>query len=104
VTGGERAEVVEAFAAAAEPVLVADGRAEAVVDGRIRATLEVAPPDQRGVALVRATGSRRHLRQLAERAAARGVALEGETEEEVYAALGLPLIPPDEREGTGEVD
>jgi hypothetical protein len=57
------------------------------------------------VALVRASGSRRHVRQLEERAESLGVALgDGATDEaDVYARLGLPLIPPERREGLDEV-
>jgi DNA polymerase (family 10) len=86
-----------------EPTLVAADRVETVVDG-LRATVHVAPLEHRAVALVRATGSRRHVRQLEERASALGVALGGESEEEVYRRLGLAFIAPERREGTGEVE
>jgi len=50
-----------------------------------------------GTALIRATGSDAHLAQL-------GDLPHGDDEEEVYRALGLPVIPPELREGLGEVD
>src|SRR5207245_3443629 len=33
-----------------------------------------------------------------------GTRVAGETEDEVYAAVGLPWIPPELRENTGEID
>src|SRR5918996_3633070 len=61
-----------------------------------------------GLTWVRATGSQAHLDQLQARARARGVELgpggRFPDEASVYAALGLPWIPPELREGTGEID
>jgi DNA polymerase (family 10) len=65
--------------------------------------------------LLTATGSERHLAALAERAARRGVAWDltgetgalkpdGESEATLYAALGLPYIEPELREGEGELE
>jgi len=66
--------------------------------------------------LVQATGSEAHLRQLADYAAGRGFALTGAAlwrgsefvptpdEEHFYGPLGLSLIPPELREGQGEID
>jgi len=74
------------------------------------------PPERFGLALLHATGSAAHLEQLAARAGARGMQwsrtdLAGaqETaqlahEKDVYRALGLPWIPPELREGAGEVE
>jgi DNA polymerase (family 10) len=65
--------------------------------------------------LVQATGSDAHVRQLAERAAARGCSLRGAAlwrgsefvptpdEAALYQALGLAWIPPELREGDGEI-
>jgi DNA polymerase (family 10) len=70
----------------------------------------VTPPQNLGAVLVQATGSDEHLRALAEHASARGFTLAGTalwqgsrfvptpTEEVLYAALGLPWIPPELRE------
>ena len=61
---------------------------------------------QWGLAMVRATGADAHLRQLRaaglEELAATDQPLE--TEEQVYAALGLQLIPPELREGRDEIE
>ena len=68
------------------------------------------------VALWRATGSSSHVEAVAERLAARGLTLDGDllrdgrgapvpvgAEEEIYALAGLPRIPPEMREGFGEL-
>jgi DNA polymerase (family X) len=74
------------------------------------------PPERLGLALLHATGSAAHLEQLAARAQERGLRWSrtdpvgaGEAgqltgEEEVYRALDLPWIPPELREGSGEID
>jgi DNA polymerase (family 10) len=65
---------------------------------------------------VQATGSEAHVAQLAEHAHARGFGLDGAAlwrgsefvattdERSFYAALGLPEIPPELREGRGEIE
>jgi DNA polymerase (family 10) len=55
-----------------------------------------------GLALVRATGSAEHLRQLD--ALLSGVSGPWRNEESVYRAAGLPWIPPELREGMGEIE
>ena len=83
----------------------------------LRAQLWVHPPEHFGTALVYATGSKDHNVRLRELALDKGLSLSehslihtdgsGEitcaTEEDVYAALGLPWIPPELREDHGEV-
>jgi DNA polymerase (family 10) len=83
----------------------------------VRAQVWVHPPEKFGTALQYATGSKDHNVQLRQLALEKGLSLSehalsktdgsGEilcaTEEEVYAALGLPLIPPELREDRGEV-
>ena len=54
--------------------------------------------------LLRATGSAAHVEHLERLARARGVRLEGETEADIYRRLGLPFIPPELREGEGEIE
>jgi len=73
------------------------------------------PPVNAGAVLVQATGSEAHLRELAARAADRGFSLNAAAlwrgsqfvatpdEETFYRALGLNPIPPELREGMGEV-
>lgn len=78
--------------------------------------LHVSEPERHGAALILATGSREHVRELTAFAAARGFALDDRglrrgrrlvpcpDEQDVYAALGLPFIEPELREGRGEIE
>lgn len=88
-----------------------------VATDRGRATFHVATPAQLGAALVWHTGSRRHTRALSARAERRGLVfrdgllrrldgapLDAPAEEDLYRHLGLPCIPPELREGDGELD
>ncbi|MFI5166967.1 MAG: DNA polymerase/3'-5' exonuclease PolX [Thermoanaerobaculales bacterium] len=84
----------------------------------VRAQVWVHPPERFGTALVYATGSKDHNVGIRQRALSKGLSLsehalakvkgKGEilcaTEEEVYEALGLPWIPPELREGRGEIE
>jgi DNA polymerase (family 10) len=82
----------------------------------LRAQLWVHPPERFGTALQYATGSKDHNVRLRELALKKGLSLSDQafmrpdgseilcaTEEEVYAQLGLPWIPPELREDRGEV-
>lgn len=74
--------------------------------GGLRAELHVAPPAKLGWAQIRATGSSAHVDLLLARAADRGMnldILDAADEPHVYAALGLPYLPPEVRDGTDEV-
>jgi DNA polymerase (family 10) len=94
----------------------------------IRVDLRVARPDEFGAALQYFTGSWDHNVTLRNRAIDRGLKMNeygvfdvsglddpdaakragervaGETEESMYAALGLPTMPPELREDTGEIE
>jgi len=68
--------------------------------------LHVTAPDRAGAALVIATGSPAHVEGLRARAADRGVdlaAIAAPDEAGVYAALGLPYLPPEIRDGDDEL-
>jgi DNA polymerase (family 10) len=54
--------------------------------------------------LLRETGSAAHVERLEGLARERGVRLEGASEAEIYRRLGLPLIPPELRDDTGEIE
>ena len=83
----------------------------------LNADLRVVPPASWGAALQYFTGSQAHNIALRARARDRGLTLNeysvrrladesvvaGASEEEVYAALGLPWIPPELREDRGEI-
>jgi DNA polymerase (family 10) len=67
----------------------------------VEVAVRVAAPDEFGTMLHSATGSREHLSAIgARRARGRLCA----REEDVYADAGLPWIPPEIRQGTGEVE
>lgn len=85
-------------------------------DNGIRAQLWVLPPERFGTGLQYATGSKDHNVRLRELALKRGFSLSEHaltrtdgseilcaSEEEVYAALGLPWISPELREDRGEM-
>jgi DNA polymerase (family 10) len=120
VAAAESAPVMEAFTTLPGVMRVL-GKGETkssieFADG-VRAQVWVHPPEKFGTALQYATGSKDHNVQLRQLALDKGLSLSehaltrtdgsGEilcaTEEEVYAALGLPWIPPELREDRGEV-
>ncbi|HXH84605.1 MAG TPA: DNA polymerase/3'-5' exonuclease PolX [Candidatus Tectomicrobia bacterium] len=121
------AAVVDAFAAlpgAATVLARGDTRASIEVaapgtaTGAVQVDLRVVEPEAFGAALQYFTGSRDHNVRLRELARRRGLTISeygvfeeatgrrvaGATEEEVYAAVGLPWIPPELREHAGELE
>ena len=95
------------------------GAAEAAVrlGGGITAHLVVVPPEAFGAALVVETGSAEHVDELREvgrkkklrlersgLAGPRGARVAAPDEAAVYDALGLAFVPPELREGSGEVE
>lgn len=128
VAARESAPVMEAFTTLPGVVRVlGKGETKASIefgDG-VRAQVWVHPPEKFGTALQYATGSKDHNVQLRQLALDKGLSLSEHaltktdpstssgqaakeeilcaTEEEVYAALGLPWIPPELREDRGEV-
>jgi DNA polymerase (family 10) len=111
--------VMEAFVSHPEVVRVlSQGETKSSVEyGRnLRAQLWVHPPERFGTALQYATGSKDHNVRLRELAQKKGLSLSDQaflrsdgsemlcaTEQEVYASLGMPWIPPEMREDRGEV-
>ncbi len=91
-------------------------RASVVLRCGLQVDLRVVPESSFGAALAYFTGAKAHNIVLRKRAQARGLKLNeygvfrgerqiaGDTEESVYAALGLPWIPPELREDRGEVE
>lgn len=96
----------------------AAGSCSAVLADDIPLELRVVEPDRYAGALLDATGSADHLRDLARVARERGLELgiEGLAsktsgahvlaagEEDLYRHLGLPYVPPELREGVGEIE
>lgn len=86
--------------------------------GGIQADLRLVPAESRGAAMQYFSGSKSHNIALRDRAIARGFKLNeyglfrvddgslvaGRTEAEIYDALGLAEIPPELREGRGELE
>jgi DNA polymerase (family 10) len=116
-------ETNDAPAAIAEyvglPMVLSVGqRSEAEATVRVRpgidAHLRCAAPEAFGAGWLYTTGASRHFEQAQQRARELGLELTpqglfragtriaGETEEEIYQALGVPFIPPELREGAGE--
>ena len=86
---------------AVQQVLHRTARRALVLYQQLEVDLRIAAADEFGTVLYAATGSRAHLgamrsRQRRTRLCAR--------EEDVYAQAGLPWIPPELRQGTGEVE
>jgi len=91
-------------------------RSSVVLRSGIQVDLRVVPAASRGAALVYFTGSKPHNIALRRIAQAKGLKLNeygvyrgrrriaGETEESVYASLGLAWIPPQRREEDGELE
>jgi DNA polymerase (family 10) len=121
VAANDAAPVMEAFLAMplVDRVLGRGDTKTSVVTPRgIQIDVRVVAPHQLGAALLYFTGSKSHNVKLRQRALGRGytlneyalTALEGgkviasETEEEIYAALGLPFIAPVLREDWGEIE
>jgi DNA polymerase (family 10) len=73
-------------------------------------TLHVVKPEKFGATLLNLTGSKDHLNQLEELAGHRDLRFDrflaqaGLTEDDIYQQLGLPPIPPELREASGEVE
>lgn len=92
-----------------------DARSSVILDCGVQVDLRIVPPESFGSALVYFTGSKAHVIELRRIALRLGLKineygvfrgddrLAGETEEEVYRAIGLPYIEPELRENTGEI-
>jgi DNA polymerase (family 10) len=93
-------------------------KSSVLLAGGFQADLRLVPEESRGAALQYFTGSKAHNIALRDRALSKGLKLNeyglfrtdtnerlaGEREEELYAALGLPWIPPELREARGEIE
>jgi DNA polymerase (family X) len=132
VAATEVAPVVDWFVAlegVKEVTARGETKASVRFENGLQADLRIVPEDQFAFALHHFTGSKDHNVQMRQRALARGVSLsewglvpaEGEgtvkqksedrsqrtevkTEAELFAALGLHFIPPELREGMGEIE
>ena len=111
--------VIEAFVRLPQIAAVyAQGihRAQVFLHSGLQVDVKVVPPSSWGAGMLYITGSKAHSIRLRQRALERGqrlneygvwhgtACLASETEEAVYAALGLPWIAPPLREDTGEIE
>jgi DNA polymerase (family 10) len=118
-TARDPAAMMKRFAGYAEvSKLIAQGptRSSALLASGIQVDLRVVPKESFGAALAYFTGSKAHNIALRRIAIDKGLKLNeyglfrgerpiaGETEESVYAALGLPPIAPELREDQGEIE
>jgi len=87
-------------------VLRVDASAQrALLSAGVPLALEVCEPGNCGSAWIEATGNEAHWAELRRRAELRGVDWRAfATEDEFYAALGLPWIPPELRQGRAEFE
>jgi DNA polymerase (family X) len=93
-----------------------DTKSSVVLSGGLQVDLRVVPRESYGAAMVYFSGSQAHCIHLRRVAQSAGMLLNeyglfrghkhvaGETEEEVYRALGLPWIAPELREDRGEIE
>src|SRR5262245_3224775 len=120
VAGDRAGAVMDAFASdqVVERVLAkGEAKTSVLTKQGMQVDLRVVPRDAWGAAMIYFTGSKPHNIRIREMAVRKGLKLNeyglfkaksgdlivAETEEEVYAKLGLPWIPPTLREDRGEV-
>jgi DNA polymerase (family 10) len=121
VASEEPVEVMDAFTSvgAVERVLAkGETKSSVITRAGIQVDLRVVPLEAWGAAMIYFTGSKAHNIRIREMAVRKGLKLNeyglfraktgrlivARTEEEVYAKLGLPWIPPTLREDRGEVE
>lgn len=116
------------FGGVAEVTMSGETRGSVVLSSGLQVDLRIVPEESWGAALQYFTGSKAHNVKLRKRAVGMGLSISeygvvgaggndgndgsdgrgkrvaGETEESVYAAVGLPWIPPELREDRGEIE
>jgi DNA polymerase (family 10) len=121
VTATEPSAVIKAFTGLRQAAEVVErGTTKAAIRHRegVQVDLRVVEPESYGAALMYFTGSKQHNIRIREMGMKRGLKiseygvfreksgrrLAGASEEEVYAAVGLPWIAPELREDAGEIE
>jgi DNA polymerase (family 10) len=121
LAAGAPASIMDAFTnySLVERILAhGDTKSSVRIHGGFQADLRLVPADSLGAAQQYFTGSKAHNIALRDRAIRRGLKLNeyglyrieddtriaGETEEGIYAALGLAWVPPELRENRGEIE
>ena len=107
-------ELIADISLVAEAPALDRGPATLAPGGRL--TVHLTDKRHYGITLLLATGSAQHIEELRALAVRKGLTLDGdgmrrgrkllatESEEDIYAALGLPFIAPELREGRGEIE
>jgi DNA polymerase (family 10) len=118
-TSGSSAPIINTFTAYPEVVEVlakGDTKASVILRDKIQVDLRVVEPGSFGAALQYFTGSKEHNVAVRKIAKDKGLKLSeygvfkgeemvaGKTEEKVYNAVGMSLIPPELRENRGEIE
>jgi DNA polymerase (family 10) len=107
-----------AYAGVERPLGRGETKSSALLTGGFQADLRLVQARSRGAAMQYFTGSKPHNIALRDRALQRGFKLNeyglylvadntrvaGETEDEIYEALGLACVPPELRENRGEIE
>ncbi len=121
VTSKKPAKVMEVFLSLpqiAEVLASGETKSSVIMEGGLQVDVRVVKPDSFGAALQYFTGSKPHNIKLRELANKRGLKINeygvfkiksgkkvaGRKEEDVYATLNLPYIPPELREERGEIE
>jgi len=119
VTARQSSKVMERFVGYEEVGKVlsqGDTRGSVVLKSGLQVDIRVVAPESFGAALHYFTGSKAHNIAIRKLALAKGLKVNeygvfrgdkrvaGETEESVYASVGLPYIPPELREDRGEIE
>jgi DNA polymerase (family 10) len=97
--GAETVGSLDLVAATDDPAALRETLDAAHLEPDMPVDLHVVEPDAFGAALLEHTGSEAHVTALHERGLPPGA-----DEAEIYSGLGLPWIPPELREGRGELD
>jgi len=123
VTAKKDADIMDKFTSLSEVkdiVAKGDTKSSVILTNGLQVDLRLIDPESYGAALVYFTGSKQHniaIREIAKKKNLKiseyGVfsikgpkekKVAGKTEEEVYKSIGLPFIPPELRENSGEIE
>ena len=118
-TAGKARPIIETFTEYPDVIEIlakGDTKASVILKEKIQVDLRVVEPDSFGAALQYFTGSKEHNVAVRRIAKEKGMKLSeygvfaneeriaGKTEEDVYRAVGLEMIPPELRENRGEIE
>ena len=117
--GKDGAEIIRKFRelpSVAQVLAAGETKGSIVVEGGVQVDLRVVEPDSYGAALQYFTGSKAHNVRVREIAKKKGLKVSeygvfrgkkrigGRDEEDIYRAIGIPMMPPEIREDWGEIE